>query len=242
MLGGSSACSNGTGIISGGNLQIRSFIASFVHLQDSNLYFFNVPSFSKLSAFSSLTVNRPLIDRLNENQQGSMRCLTLGKYQQQKKRSCNIFFRPPGSALIGWAVPFGLRHHPKDWAVSTAPGKNKVSPAQVGAFDLHREERHLIPGSHLKPKLHFSPALTFSSFPPLHVSDAGLTKVLIRNLPPPHCGLLLRLASGGLLIMSHIMSAYCHSKSLHFSLFHSSTGHIFFDCFMSREHIWHRGA
>ncbi len=113
---------------------------------------------------------------------------------------------------------------------------------EVGLFDLGRKMGegggHLSQGDHLKLKLYFSPSLTFSLFPSLIVSDTGLTKFLISGLPQPHCSLLLCLASVGeqlpLLIMSHIMSANCHSKNLHFSLFCSFTGHMFY----SQSSIW----
>lgn len=47
--------------------------------------------------------------------------------------------------------------YPKHWPTAIASGKNKVSPAQVGPFDLGREGGHLSQAGHLKLKLHFSP-------------------------------------------------------------------------------------
>lgn len=123
------------------------------------------------------------------------------------------------SASQATALSCNITCYPKDWPNTIAPGINKVSPALVGLFDVGREGGHLSQGNHLKLKLHFSSALTFSSFPPLIVSDIGLTKFLISSCPWPHCGLLLLScfsgrATGSAHHVPHDVSKLSKQKSL----------------------------
>lgn len=135
----------------------------------------------------SLSVNWPIINSLNENQQDSEPSLTWAK-KQNKTAVVAYFFRPPVASALTRAEPFPfcctVTCYPKDWPHRHCSWQKQGVTCTSGCI---WSAWHLIQGDHLKLKLHFSPALTFSSFPPLVLSDTGLTKVLIRSLPQPHC-------------------------------------------------------
>ena len=143
-----------------------------------------------------------------------------------------------GSALTRQAISFPLHHHSLPlrlghcYFFSCQKKKNKVSFAQVGALWSGQRMGVIWVREPIWSQNSISLLLSLSSFPLLIVSDTGLTKFLIRGLPCPDCGLLLCLVSVGeelsLLVMSHIMSVNCHSKSLYFSLYHPFTRDVFF--------------